>query len=257
MQVARESTVVFKGIKPFSERYPEAQKEAVADVRELMAAAEPRIRNLFQQNQGIRLKFRDSVNAFMPGDAWDVFFVDGEAYNENCHFTVSLYHRTLEIGLTVPNHAKTRQWERFNTLARDKDKFLEILKALRAEVPELWIRLWHRHDMGGQKLVQDGEARFKVDTVYGFEYEQTENRYFKPASSWYVLLKELVSERLNHRFNLEVQFYVPYFIEADDPRRQYREKIGPYLSTPDQPAFLDEVVRVVQTFGPFFTYMMG
>ena len=34
-QVARESTVVFKGIKPFSERYPEAGKEFAADLREL------------------------------------------------------------------------------------------------------------------------------------------------------------------------------------------------------------------------------
>ena len=255
--MARESTVVFKGVRPFADRFPDAHKETAADLRDLMAAAEPRVRNLFQQSQGIRLKFRDSVNVFMPGDAWDVFYVDGETYNDNCHFTVALYHRALEIALTVPNHAKNRQWERFNTLARDKDKFLEILKTLRAEVPELWIRLWHRHDMGGQKLVQDGEARFKVDTIYGFDIEQTENRYFKPASSWYVLLKELVSERLNHRFNLEVQFYVPYFIEADDPRRQYREKIAPYLSGPDQPEFLDEAVRVIQTFGPFFTYLMG
>ena len=255
--MARESTVVFKGIKPFPERYPEAQKEVAAEIHELMAAAEPRVRNLFQQNQGIRLRYRDDVNTFMPGDAWDVFFVDGEAWNENCHFTVSLYQRALEIGLTIPNHAKNRQWERFNTLARDKDKFVQILKSLRADVPELWVRMWHRHDMGGQKLVQDGEACFKIDTIYGFEADQTENRYFKPASSWYVLLKELVSERLNHRFNLEVQFYVPYFIEADDPRRQYRDKIAPYLATPDTPGFIDEVVRAVQVFGPFFIYLLG
>lgn len=255
--MARESTVVFKGIKPFAERYPDGQKEIVSDLRELMQAAEPRVRNLFQQSQGIRLKYRDDVNTFMPGDAWDVFYVDGESWNDNCHFTVSLYHRVLEVGLTVPNHAKTRQWERFNTLSRDKDKFLEVMKTMRAETPELWVRLWHRHDMGGQKLVQDGEAKFKVDTIYGFDVEHTENRYFKSASSWYVLMKELVTERLNHRFNLEVQFYVPYFGEAEDPRRQYREKIAPYIATPEQPGFLDEVVRVIQTFGPFFTYLMG
>ena len=255
--MARESTVDFKGIKPFTERYPDAHKEATAELRELMGAIEPRVRNLFQQSLGIRLKFRDQVNTFMPGDAWDVFYVDGDTWNENCHFTVSLYHRSIEIGLTIPNHAKSRQWERFNTLARDKEKFLEILKSVREDAPELWVRMWHRHDMGGQKLVQDGEARFKVDTIYGFDVTHTENRYFKPASSWYILMKELVTERLNHRFNLEVQFYVPYFMEAEDPRRQYREKLSPYISSPEQPDFIDEAVRVIQTYGPFFTYMMG
>ncbi len=255
--MARESTVVFKGIRPESERHPEVQKDLAADLRDLMLAADPRIRNLFQQNQGFRLKFRDEPTLYVPGEVSDVFYVDGEPYSDNCHFMVTLRQGVVEIGMVVSNHAKNRQWERFNTLARDKVKFLEVLKQVRAEVPELWIRLWHRHDMGGQKLVQDGEARFKVDTIYGFDASQTENRYFKPASSWYVLMKELVSERLNHRFNLEVQFYVPYFAETDDSRRVYRDKIAPYLYTPEQPEFLEETVRVVQTFSPFFTYMLG
>ena len=30
--MARESTVVFKGIKPITERYPESQKETVAEL---------------------------------------------------------------------------------------------------------------------------------------------------------------------------------------------------------------------------------
>ncbi len=255
--MARESTVVFKGIRPESERHPEVQRDLAADLRDLMVAADPRIRNLFQQNQGFRLKFRDEPTLYVPGEVSDVFYVDGESFADNCHFMVTLRQGVVEISMVVSNHAKNRQWERFNSLARDKVKFLEVLKQVRAEVPELWVRLWHRHDMGGQKLVQDGEARFKVDTVYGFDAEQTENRYFKPASSWYVLMKELVSERLQHRFNLEVQFYVPYFVEADDARRVYRDKIAPYLYNPEQPEFLEETVRVVQTFAPFFTYMLG
>jgi hypothetical protein len=255
--VARESTVVFKGIRPDSQRVPEARKELTADLRDLMVAAEPKIRNLFQQNQGFRLKFRDNPVTHIPGEASDVFYVDGDNYSDNCHFMVNMRPGAVELGMVIPNHAKNRQWERFNTLVRDKVKFLEFLKQVRAEVPELWVRLWHRHDMGGQKLVQDGEARFKVDTIYGFDAAQTENRYFKPASSWYVLMKELISERLNHRFNLEVQFFVPYFLEEDDPLRVYRDKIAPYLYAPEQPEFLEETVRVVQTFAPFFTYMMG
>ncbi len=255
--MARESAVLFKGMKPFTERHPEVEKQAASELRELLAAAEPRLRNLFQQHQGLRLKYRDSMTTYMPGEVWDVFSEDGENWNENCHFMMGLRHDVLEIAFVIPNHAKTRQWERFNSLARDKMKFLEVLKQIRADVPELWLRLWHRHDIGAQKLVQDGEARFKVDTIYGFDASQTENRYFKPASSWYVLMKELVSERLNHRFNLEIQFYVPFFTEPDDPRRQYRDKIAPYLNTPDQAEFLEEAVRVVQTFGPFYTYLLG
>jgi hypothetical protein len=255
--VARESTVVFKGLKPLSERHPEIVEEGVSELRELVSAVEPRLRNIFQQHQGIRLKLREQAKAQMPGDAVDAFYIDGDSANENCHFSMSMVHNVLELGLVVPNHAKSRQWERFNSLARDKIKFLELLKQVRAELPELWIRLWHRHDMGAQKLVHDGEARFKVDTIYGFDAEQTENRYFKPASSWYVLMKELVSERMNHRFNLEIQFYVPFFLEPDDPRGAYREKISPYLATPDQPEFVEESVRIFQTYAPLFSYMMG
>lgn len=255
--MARESTAVFKGLRPLSERQPTLAEESASELREFLSALEPRLRNIFQQHQGIRLKLKDDPAAHMPGDVADAFFVDGEPQNENCHFSVAINHDVLELGMVIPNHAKNRQWERFNSLARDKMKFLELLKQVRADVPELWIRLWHRHDMGAQKLVQDGEARFKVDTIYGFDAEQTENRYFKSASSWYVLMKELVSERLNHRFNLEVQFYVPFFLEPDDPRRVYRDKIAPYLSTPDQPEFVDEAVRIYQTFTPFFAYMMG
>lgn len=255
--MARESTVVFKGLRPLSERYPTLAEESGTDLRDFLSAVEPRLRNIFQQHQAIRLKLKDEHEVHMPGDVCDSFFVDGEPQNENCHFSVSIMHNVLELGMVLPNHAKNRQWERFNSLARDKVKFLELLKQVRADVPELWIRLWHRHDMGAQKLVQDGEARFKVDTIYGFDAEQTENRYFKPASSWYVMMKELVSERLIHRFNLEVQFFVPFFLEPDDPRRVYRDKIAPYLSTPDQPEFVDEAVRIFHTFTPFFTYMMG
>lgn len=255
--MARESTVAFKGIQPSAEPTEGGRRDFAAELRELMLAAEPKVRNLFQQNQGFRLKYRDDPASYIPGQAWDVFYVDGEKDMENCHFSVTLSEGQVEVGMVIPNHAKSRQWERFNSLARDKVKFLEVLKQVRAEVPELWIRLWHRHDMGGQKLVQDGEARFKVDTIFGFDASQTENRYFKPASSWYVLMKELVSERLNHRFNLEVQFFVPYFNEAEDPRRVYRDKIAPYLYTPEQPEFLEETVRVVQTFAPFFSYMLG
>jgi len=72
-----------------------------------------------------------------------------------------------------------------------------------------------------------------------------------------VLMKELVSERLNHRFNLELRFFVPYFAETDDPRRQYREKIQPYQATPEDPKFSEEVIRAVGAFGPFYTYLLG
>lgn len=255
--MAKETTVAFKGVRPVSERNPEAQRDSATELRNLLTAVEPRIRNLFQQGQGVRLKYRDNITTYMPGEVWDIFHVDGEGPNENCHFAFTLRQDVLEVGFVLPNHAKNRQWERFNSLARDKIKFLEVLKQIRADVPELWIRLWHRHDIGAQKLVQDGEARFKVDTIYGFDAAQTENRYFKSASSWYVLMKELVSERLNHRFNLEIQFYVPFFTEEDDPRRQYRDKIAPYLGTPEQEDFVEETVRLVQTFGPFFNYMLG
>ncbi|HXI02453.1 MAG TPA: hypothetical protein VNI57_04685 [Candidatus Saccharimonadales bacterium] len=255
--MARESTAVFKGVRPSAERTPNAQSDLAADLRELMVAVEPRVRNLFQQNQGFRLKFRDDPSDYVAGSASDIFFIDGETPTDNAHFAVNLKAGIIEVGMVLPNHAKNRQWERFNTLARDKIKFLEVLKQVRAEVPELWIRLWHRHDMGGQKVVEDGEARFKVDTIYGFDATQTENRYFKPASSWYVLMKELISERMNHRFNLEVQFYVPYFTDPEDPRRVYRDKIAPYLYAPEQPDFLEETVRLIQTFGPFFAYLLG
>ena len=237
--MAREAAVVYKGAKTWAERYPAIQQETAGELRELMASAEPKIRNLHQQTLGIRLKYRDNVVSVLPDEAWDVYYVDGEAFNENCHFSVSARHHAVEVALVVPNHAKNRQWERFNSLARDKDKFLEILRGIRAEVPELWVHMKHRHDMGGQKVVEDGEG------------------YFKTASSWYVLMKELVSERLNHRFNLELRFFAPYYAETEDPRRQYREKIQPYQATPDQPKFTEELVRAVTSFTPLFTYLMG
>lgn len=255
--VAREAAVVYRGARTWAERYPTIQQEMTAELRELMASAEPKIRNIHQQTHGIRLKYRDDVVATLPDEASDVYYVDGEAYNENCHFSVGLRHHALEIGLVIPNHAKGRQWERFNTLARDKDRFLEMMRALRQEVPELWIHMRHRHDMGGQKVVDDGEGLFKVDTVFGFDVHETENRYFKAASSWYVLMKELMSERLNHRFNLELRFFAPYYTEVEDPRRQYREKIKPYPATPDQPKFSEELTRVVNAFTPFFSYLLG
>jgi len=249
--------VVYKGAKTWAERYPAIQQETAGELRELMASAEPKIRNLHQQTLGIRMKYRDNVVSMLPDEAWDVYYVDGEAYNENCHISVSAKHHALEVALVVPNHAKNRQWERFNSLARDKDKFLEILRGIRTEVPELWVHMRHRHDMGGQKVVEDGEGLFKVDTIFGFDVPEAENRYFKTASSWYVLMKELVSERLNHRFNLELRFFAPYYTEPEDPRRQYREKIQPYQVTPDQPRFTEELVRAVTAFNPLFTYLMG
>ncbi|HET9481333.1 MAG TPA: hypothetical protein VFP98_06205 [Candidatus Polarisedimenticolia bacterium] len=255
--MAREAAVVYKGARTWAERYPTVQAEVGAELRELMASAESKIRNIHQQGMGIRLKYRDDVVSPLPDEAWDVYYVDGDAYNENCHFSVGFRHHAVEIGLVIPNHAKTRQWERFNTLARDKDKFLEMMRALRAEVPELWIHMKHRHDMGGQKVVEDGEGYFKVDTIFGFDVPEAENRYFKTASSWYVLMKELVSERLNHRFNLELRFFAPYFTEPEDPRRQYREKIQPYQATPDQPRFTEEVIRVVNAYTPLFSYLLG
>ncbi|MFQ5700889.1 MAG: hypothetical protein ACE5HU_03495 [Acidobacteriota bacterium] len=226
-------------------------------MRELMASADPKIRNMHQQTLGIRLRYRDNVVCTLPDEAWDVYYVDGAAYNENCHFSAAFRSFALEIAMVVPNRAKTRQWERLNTLAREKGKFLEMLRGLRQEVPELWVHLRHRHDMGGQKVVEDGEGLFKVDTIFGFDVPDVENRYFKAASSWYVLMKELISERLHHRFNLEIRFFVPYFTEPDDPRRQYREKIKPYNATPDDPSFSDELIRVVGAFTPFYTYLMG
>ena len=255
--MAREAAVVYKGAKTWAERYPAIQQETAGELRELMASAEPKIRNLHQQTLGIRMKYRDNVVSMLPDEAWDVYYVDGEAYNENCHISVSAKHHALEVALVVPNHAKNRQWERFNSLARDKDKFLEILRGIRTEVPELWVHMRHRHDMGGQKVVEDGEGLFKVDTIFGFDVPEAENRYFKTASSWYVLMKELVSERLNHRFNLELRFFAPYYTEPEDPRRQYREKIQPYQVTPDQPRFTEELVRAVTAFNPLFTYLMG
>ncbi|HKY34164.1 MAG TPA: hypothetical protein VJV23_16665 [Candidatus Polarisedimenticolia bacterium] len=255
--MAREAAVVYKGARPWAERYPTIQAEMAADLRELMASAEPKIRNLHQQALGIRLKYRDNVVATLPDEAWDVYYVDGEAYNENCHFAVSLRHHAVEASLVIPNHAKSRQWERFNSLARDKAKFLEMLRAIRQEVPELWVHMRHRHDMGGQKVVEDGEGMFKVDTIFGFDVPEAENRYFKAASSWYVLMKELVSERLNHRFNLEIRFFIPYYTEPEDPRRQYREKIQPYQAGPDQPKFTEELIRVVNVYTPLYTYLLG
>ncbi|HET6372910.1 MAG TPA: hypothetical protein VFG76_06365 [Candidatus Polarisedimenticolia bacterium] len=249
--------MVYKGAKSWAERYPSIESELAADLRELMAAAEPKIKNLFQQTLGSRLKYRDNVVCTLPDDAWDAYYVDGEAYNENCHFTVAWRHHALEVGLVIPNHAKSRQWERFNSLARDKDRFLEMLRGIRQELPELWCHMRHRHDMGGQKVVDDGEGLFKVDTIFGFDVPEAENRYFKAASSWYVLMKELVSERLNHRFNCEVRFFAPYYTEPTDPRRQYREKIQPYLSTPDQSRFSEELTRAIHAFAPLFTYLMG
>ncbi|MGH9868877.1 MAG: hypothetical protein ACREAA_12020 [Candidatus Polarisedimenticolia bacterium] len=255
--MAREAAVVYKGAKPWAERYPSIAQEMAADLRELMASAEPKIRNIHQQALGIRLKYRDNVVSALPDECWDVYFVDGEAYNENCHFSVAFRHHTLEIGLVIPNHAKSRQWERFNTLARDKNRFLDMLRGIRQEVPELWVQMNHRHDMGGQKVVEDGEGRFKVDTIFGFDVPEAENRYFKAASSWYVLMKELMSERLNHRFNLELRFVAPYYTELEDPRRQYREKIQPYQATPDQSKFSEELIRVVNGFSPLYTYLLG
>jgi hypothetical protein len=255
--VAREAAVIYKGTKATSERVPSLQTEVSTDLRELMASAEPKVKNLFQQGLGLRLKHRDSVVSAIPGEAWDVYFVDGEAWNENCHFSVGLRQGALEVSLVIPNHAKSRQWERFNTLARDKDKFLELLRGLRAELPELWIHLRHRHDMGGQKVAEDAEGYFKVDTIFGFDMPEGENRYFKAASSWYVLMKELISERLHHRFNLEVRLFAPWYVEPADPRRQYREKIQPYAATPDQPKYSEELSRAVAAFAPLYTYLMG
>lgn len=255
--MAREAAVVNKGIKTWAERNPAIQQELAGELRDLMASAEPKIRNIHQQALGIRLKHRDNAVSLLPDEVYDVYFVDGEAYNENCHFSVGLRHHSLEIGLIIPNHAKSRQWERFNSLARDKVKFLEMLRGIRVELPELWCHMRHRHDMGGQKVVEDGEGAFKVDTIFGFDVPEAENRYFRAASSWYVMMKELVSERLNHRFNLELRFYAPYYTEPDDPRRQYREKISPYQATPDQPKFTEELIRAVNAFTPFFTYLLG
>ncbi len=255
--MAREAAVVYRGTKSWAERYPGSEKEIAAELRELMASAEPKIKNLHQQSLGLRLRYRDAVQSSVPDEAWDVYYVDGESYSENCHFSVSFRHHALEIGLVIPNHAKTRQWERFNTLARDKDQFLEVFRGIRKEVPELWIHMRHRHDMGGQKVVDDGEGLFKVDTVFGFDVPEAENRYFKTASSWYVLMKELMSERLNHRFNMELRFFAPYYTEQGDPRRQYREKVQPYALPPDQPRFTEEVIRVVGAFSPLYTYLMG
>ncbi len=255
--MAREAAVVYKGARPTSERVPSLQDEVSADLRELMASAEPKIKNLFQQGLGLRLKHRDDVVSPIPGEAWDVYFVDGEPWGENCHFNVGLRQGALEVGLAIPNHARSRQWERFNTLARDKDKFVEILRGIRAELPELWIHLRHRHDMGGQKVAEDGEGLFKVDTIFGFGMPEAENRYFKAASSWYVLMKELISERLHHRFNLDIRFFAPWYVEASDPRRQYREKLHPYEATPDQPKFSEELTRAVTAYAPLFTYLMG
>ena len=255
--MARDTAVVYRGIRSWAEKHPEIQKETAEQLRELMASAEPKIRNMHNQTLGTRLRFRDSVVSNVPGEASDVYYSDGEPYNDNCHYSVGLRNFALEIGLVLPNHAKARQWERFNGLARDKDKFLEILRGIRTEVPELWIHLRHRHDMGGQKVVEDGEGFFKVDTIFGFDVPEVENRYFKTASSWYVLMKELVSERLQHRFNLEIRFYVPYFTEPEDPRRQYREKIKAYPAAPDSQAFTEELVRVVNVFTPLYTYLLG
>ena len=255
--MAREAAVIYRGAKMWTERFPGVDKETAAELRELMASAEPKVKNLHQQTLGIRLKYRDDVVSMLPDEAWDAYFVDGDAYNENCHFTVGFKHHSLEIGLVIPNHAKNRQWERFNSLARDKDRFLEMLRGIRQELPELWIHLRHRHDMGGQKVVEDGEALFKADTIFGFDVPDAENRYFKAASSWYVLMKELVSERLNHRFNLELRFFATYYTEPEDPRRQYREKIQAYTATPDQPKFTEEVIRAVSVFSPFYTYLLG
>lgn len=255
--MARDAAVVYKGARTWTEKHPEIQGETEAQLRELMASAEPKIRNLHQQTLGVRLRYRDAVVSNVPGDATDVYYVDGENYNENCHIVVGYRNFALEIGLVVPNHAKSRQWERFNALARDKDKFLEMLRAVRAEVPELWIHLRHRHDMGGQKVVEDAEGYFKVDTIFGFDVPEAENRYFKAASSWYVLMKELMSERLHHRFNLEIRLFVPYYTEPGDPRRQYREKIKPYAATPESGAFTEELIRVVNVYTPIYSFLLG
>ncbi len=255
--MARDTGVVYKGTRTWAARYPDAEKETASDLRDLMASCESKIKNIHQQSLGIRLKFRDNVTCPLPDEAWDAYFVEGDSYNENCHFTVGMRHHALEISLVIPNHAKSRQWERFNTMARDKEKFLEMLRVLRRELPELWVHMKHRHDMGGQKVVEDAEGLFKVDTIFGFDVPEAENRYFKAASSWYVLMKELISERLHHRFNLEIRLFAPYFTEPSDPRRQYREKIQPATPATDQPQFSEELIRAVNAFTPFYAYLMG
>ena len=94
--MAREAAVVYKGAKTWAERYPAIQQETAGELRELMASAEPKIRNLHQQSLGIRLKYRDNVVSTLPDDACDVYYVDGEAFNENCHFSVSTRQRTAQ-----------------------------------------------------------------------------------------------------------------------------------------------------------------
>ena len=97
--MARESTVAFKGIQPASEETGERGLNLAGELRELMVAAEPRVRNLFQQSQGFRLKFRDDPTTYIPGNARDVFFVDGESYSDNCHFSVDLSAGVVEVGM--------------------------------------------------------------------------------------------------------------------------------------------------------------
>ena len=99
--MAKESTVAFKGVTPISERHPELQKETVSELRELLAAVEPRLRNVFQQGQGIRLKYRDNITTYMPGEAWDVFHVEGEGWNESTHFMLTHREDVLEVGLVI------------------------------------------------------------------------------------------------------------------------------------------------------------
>ena len=96
---------------------------------------------------------------------WDCFGVE-PTFTADLHLTVSVREEETAIALTLPN-AATKRWRRLCAILEDPTLTAQLettLAALRRRVPDLWLRLDHRHFIGQRRIVPDAVLEFRVDT---------------------------------------------------------------------------------------------
>jgi hypothetical protein len=179
-----------------------------------------------------KLKYRRDGITIDGTSVWDCFGV--KPFTADLHFTVSIEDARTVISLTIPNAAAAR-WRKLKEIIGDEDlrlQFLSNIETVRRAVPEIWIRIAHRHFKNRRSVVPDANLDFNFDTI-GFNKRRKGVREF-PA--WSEAFQAAVHSKGNANLQLQVQ---ARFVHKDYPRIRSHE-------------FLEVAVKTIGSFGGLY-----
>lgn len=217
------SLVGFQGID-FRDGYNQLKAKALLTA--LMDEIQPKVLRLYPKLK----KRRGRITTFGTG-VWDCFGLD--PFTKDLHFTVSIEEARIVVSLTLPNAAKER-WSRLRQVLADSrlySKFTDNLRSLRKEVPELWVRLAHRHFRAVRISIPDAALDLNLDTSTLMPRSLAVKRF----PLWFDTAVQAIRAKGN--INLQLQF------QARFPKEFPRART---------PQFTDVAVETFKKFKPLY-----